>query len=676
MSVSVIDEIKERLDIVDVISSYIPLQKAGRNFRAVCPFHHEKTPSFYVFPDRGSWHCFGACGTGGDVITFVQKKENLDFREALEVLARRAGVDLERERNPQVASLLNTLREINELAASFYQHQLLNTPEGAVARAYVERRQFTPETTATFRLGYAPNHWDSMVNYLRSRNITPDQMETAGLVVRRDDGGVYDRFRHRLVIPIRDSQGRVIGFGGRILEAGEPKYLNTSQTPLFDKSSVIFALDQAKRAISSGDQTVIVEGYMDVISAHQAGFKNVVAAMGTAVTAHHLQRLSRYTRNFVFALDADAAGMSATLRSIQTAREALANSSVPVPQASGNVRYETRLAAVVKIAFMPAGQDPDDVLRRDPAEWKRLIAEAVPLLDFYFAQAAESVDLKTAHGKAQLVRQLVPTISEIDDVVERRHYVGRLASLAGVTEREIDFELESFARQRSRRQVQARGATAPSSSPPPPDAFPPQFDDPYDEAPPPAALEGTSAVRAGAAAPSEPADKLEGHVLAHLLARSDLLTWADRDLAEHHLDPLCTDDFEEAANRAIFDAQQEFLYSSVGYAPGGMAEHLDAVLQARVAELQSIIVQFEDLRDEQRRKDLVDSILRLRRQRLRKSCRDLELLLRSSDPADPEQGELGRQLVHSTQQQKLVERAIHARSHTGRWIKDQQRITW
>ncbi len=668
MSASVIDEIKERLDIVDVIGGYIPLQKAGRNFRAVCPFHSEKTPSFYVFPDRGAWHCFGACSTGGDVISFVQKKENLDFRDALELLARRAGVDLERDRDPHVTSLLNTLREINELAASFFQHQLLNTPDGAPARAYLEGRQFTAETLAQFRLGYAPNNWDSLLTYLRSRNFTPEQLEIAGLVVRREEGGVYDRFRHRVMIPIRDTQGRVIGFGARILDAGEPKYLNTSQTPLFDKSSVIFALDQAKRAILSGDQTVIVEGYMDVISAHQAGFKNVVAAMGTAVTSQHLHRLSRYTHNFVFALDADAAGMSATLRSIQTARETLADVSVPVPMASGNVRYETRLAAVIKIAIMPAGQDPDDVLRRDPGEWKRLIAEAVPLLDFYFAQAGEAVDLKTAHGKAQLVRQLVPTISEIDGTVERRHYVGRLATLAGVTEREIDSELETFVRQRSRQRSQARtaDATLPAVEPTGPTGDP--AGDP--------ASSPTRVVRPGLTAPSGSAGMLEAHVLAHLVARHDLLSWADSDLAEHQLDPISADDFEEAANRAIFDAQQEFLYSDPAHAPAGLPQRLDAVLQVRVTELQTIITQFEDLGDEQRRKDLVDSILRLRRQRLRKSCRDLELLLRSVDAADPDQGELGRQLVYSAQQQKMVERALHARSHTGRWIKDQQRVTW
>lgn len=676
MSASVIDEIKERLDIVDVIGGYVPLQKAGRNFRAVCPFHTEKTPSFYVFPDRGTWHCFGACSTGGDVIGFVQKKENLDFRDALELLARRAGVDLERGRDPQVASLLNTLREINELAASFFQHQLLNTPDGAPARLYLEGRQFTAETLSQFRLGYAPNNWDSLLTYLRSRNFTPDQMETAGLVVRREEGGVYDRFRHRVMIPIRDTQGRVIGFGGRILDASEPKYLNTSQTPLFDKSNVIFALDQAKRTILSGDQTVIVEGYMDVISAHQAGFKNVVAAMGTAVTSQHLHRLSRYTHNFVFALDADAAGMSATLRSIQTARETLADVSVPVPMASGNVRYETRLGAVIKIAIMPAGQDPDDVLRRDPGEWKRLIAEAVPLLDFYFAQAGEAVDLKTAHGKAQLVRQLLPTISEIDDTVERRHYVGRLATLAGVTEREIDSELETFVRQRSRQRSQARRAEAvpPAGLPATEAAGPPD-----DSAGGPASGPATGpalVVRPGPTNPSESAGKLEAHVLAHLVARHDLLSWADSDLAEHQLDPVSADDFEEAANRAIFDAQQEFLYSDAAQGPADLPQRLDAVLQVRVAELQTIITQFEDLRDEQRRKDLVDSILRLRRQRLRKACRDLELLLRSVDAADPDQGELGKQLVYSAQQQKMVERALHARSHTGRWIKDQQRVTW
>ena len=446
MPQNVIEEIKERLDIVEVIGGYIPLQKAGRNFKALCPFHTEKTPSFYVFPDTGTWHCFGACGTGGDVIRFVEKKERLDFRGALQLLARRANVDLDRGRDPQVISQLNRLREINTLAATYFHHQLLNRPEAAAALSYLRQRGLADETMVQFQLGYALDGWDHVIGYLSERGFGLDDLEAAGLIVRRDDGGGYDRFRGRVIIPIRDSQGRVIGFGGRILGDGEPKYLNTPQTALFDKSNVIFALDMAWRAIVARDQVVLVEGYMDVITAHQRGFANTVAAMGTAITPQQLKRLQRYTNNFIFALDADAAGASATLRGVHTVRETLANPSVPVPTARGRIRFEPRLGAAVRIAAMPPGQDPDDVLRNNPDAWRALLESATPLLDYSFSQAVAEADLSTAQGKALVVRQLLPTLSEIDDAVERRHYVGRLSTLAGVTEREIDRELETYAR--------------------------------------------------------------------------------------------------------------------------------------------------------------------------------------------------------------------------------------
>ncbi|MBX7233629.1 MAG: DNA primase [Caldilineales bacterium] len=669
---SAIDEIKDRLDIVDVIGGYIPLQKAGRNYKALCPFHAEKTPSFYVFPDRGTWRCFGACSTGGDVIRFVEKKENVDFRTALELLAKRAHVDLDRDRDPEAASKLNRLREIHTLAAGFFQHQLLHTPGGEPAQAYLQRRGILAETVASFQLGYAPQGWDALLNYLAGRDFAAAELETAGLVVRRDGGGHYDRFRGRVMIPIRDAQGRVIGFGGRILDQGEPKYLNSPQTPLFDKGSVIFALDLARRALLAQDQAVIVEGYMDVISAHQAGFNNVVAAMGTAITPPHLQRLSRYTRTFVFALDADAAGASATLRSLQVAREALA-SAAPVPTARG-LRYETRLGAVIKIAAMPPGQDPDDVIRHDPAAWQHLIAAATPLLDFLFEQSAAAADLKTAQGKVQLVRQLAPSISEIDDPVERRHYIGRLARLVGVNEREIDLELENYVRQ------QGRAKAGPRQQPPAPEPHPPASSG-ADEEPPlwpddnlAPAPRPPAPVRPATAASSEPLNRLELHILAHLFAQPTLLAWADHELAQLRFDPINAEDFQETPNRAMFDAQQEFLYSDAAAGPTlplvERLNHLAPGLQLASATLQQAIAGLETVRDEQRRKDLLDSILQLRRQRLRERCRDLEILLHASDGADLE---LHRQLTRQTRDLKHLEQALASRRHSSRWLMDQRR---
>ncbi len=657
---SLIEEIKERLDIVEVVGSYVSLQKAGRNFRALCPFHTERTPSFYVFPDSGTWHCFGACGVGGDVIHFIEKQENLDFRDALRLLARRAGVSLEEERDPAATSRLNHLREANTLAASFFHHQLLHTAGGANARDYLAQRQITPETGARFQLGYAPDTWDALLRYLSERGFSADDLDAAGLVVRREDGHTYDRFRARLMIPIRDSQGRVIGFGGRILGEGEPKYLNTSQTPLFDKSEVIFALDEAKRALRRLDQAVLVEGYMDVISAHQRGFENVVAAMGTAITPAQLKRLSRYTRNLVLALDADAAGLNATLRSLHTVREALAQAAVPVPTASGRIRFENRLDAIIRVALLPPGQDPDDVLRRDPAQWQQLIAQATPLVEYYFAQAAAAADLSTAHGKSHLVQELLPLLHEIDDAIARRHYVGKLATQVGVTEREIDQALERYARELS------RAPRRPRAPAPAPDAA---YASAAGEEPPLWPEENLAAAPQPAPRGPAPAGNglLEMHILAHLVAHPPLLPWVDSELAKMRFDPIDSEEFEEASNRAIFDAQQEFLYSDAVPSPDDFLSELDDLLQPRAQHLRALIQSLQDLRVEQRHKDIMDCMLRLRRSRLQQQCQRLESLIHSAD-ADT-LPTLGQQLARMTQDLQQLQRALFNRSQSSRWMK-------
>jgi len=656
---SPVEEIKERLDIVEFIGSYIPLHKAGRTYKALCPFHAEKTPSFVVYPDQGRWHCYGACNTGGDIITFVQKKENLDFRGALELLARRAGVDLERYRHPEQAEPRNRLREALHLAAEFYHHHLLHTPAGAMARAYLQGRGLSEASIVTFQLGYAPDSWDAVLAYLRNRGFAPEEVETAGLVVRRDDGGAYDRFRRRIMIPIRDPQGRVIGFGGRLLGEGEPKYLNSPQTPLFDKSTVIFGLDRARPAIQAAGQVVLVEGYMDVISAHQAGFANVVATLGTAITAAHLKRLIRYTRTFVFALDADTAGLGATVRGLQTARAALAVRE-PVLTAGGDVRFETRLPVVLKIAALPPGRDPDDILRQDPAAWAQIIAAAEPLLDFYFAAALRQADRSTAHGKARLVAELLPVVSELADPIERRHYIGRLATLVGVTEREIDRELENLTHRR--KNVPSSPTTASVAA----------------TAPPVAATVGSTAdrVRTGPVTPSETTDRMALHLLAHLLSRPDLLPWLDRELATMQFDPISSDDFSDAAHRALFDAWQEFLYSGDAALSESFGSDLDPALQPLFMTVQKLGSGLASLREEQRRKDLVDTLLRLRRRRLQTYCRDLELLIRGAERVEDERLRLGSRLVAATQQQKAIERALQARSHTDRWLQAKQRYPW
>ncbi|MCX7669506.1 MAG: DNA primase, partial [Anaerolineae bacterium] len=284
---SVIDEIKERLDIVEVISQYVPLKKTGRNYKGLCPFHSEKTPSFVVFPENQSWHCFGACSTGGDVFTFIMKRENLDFGEALALLAERAGVALQPKAGgaPADEQKFERLRQLVAEAALYYHYLLVRADEAAIARAYLERRGLTRQTWENWQLGYALESWDALKDRLTARGYTLAELEEAGLIIRREDGsGYYDRFRGRLMIPIRDVQGRAVGFGARILredpERPQPKYINSPQTPIFDKGSLLYGLDMARKAIREADMAVLVEGYMDVLMSHQVGVTNVVAGMG------------------------------------------------------------------------------------------------------------------------------------------------------------------------------------------------------------------------------------------------------------------------------------------------------------------------------------------------------------------------------------------------------------
>ena len=660
MSRSVIDEIKARLDIVEVVGQYVTLKRSGRNYKALCPFHNEKTPSFFVFPDTGTWRCFGACGTGGDIFSFVEKKENLPFADVYRMLAQKAGVDIDQYHDPKVVSKLNRLRELNHLASSYFHHQLLHGARGAEARAYLQRREINDETIERFQIGFAPLGWDNLISYLRDRDYSLDDLESAGLVIRRDDGGGYDRFRERVIVPIRNIQGQVIGFGGRILGDGEPKYLNTPQTPLFDKGSVVFALDVARRNIRAQDQVVLVEGYMDVISAHQRGFKNVVAAMGTSITAQQLKTLRTYASNFIFALDADAAGMSATLRSIHVVRETLSSQSVPVPTAQGRIRHEPRLDAVVKIAALPPGKDPDDVLREDAQTWQRLIDNATPLVDYYFAQTAGNEDMSTAQGKAHFVKQVLPIISEIDDPIERRHYISRLATIAGVTEREIDNQLEKYAR--SVNWARRRREQVDDDMP----AFPDYLDEEGNSG------EGGSVVRPSSITKSHE-NVIEERILAYLLVQPDLLSWTDDQLADLRLDPLNAEDFESTVNRAIFDAQHEFLYSDATELHDALLKSLDPALHAAFTPLWTQAQAFDEMRGDQLRKDIVDILLRLRHRRTQQACRTLQLAIRDEEGEKEIRTQLGLKLISKTKEKGVLDKARAKRSHSSQWVNDHQR---
>jgi DNA primase len=405
---SVITEVKQRLDIVEFVSEYVTLQKAGRNFKGLCPFHSEKHPSFFVFSEQQSWHCFGACGTGGDIFSFIMKKEGIDFGQALRLLAQRGGITLSPLEAPDKAEdeRKERLFQINEAATEYYHHLLSSTKAGETARSYLAGRKVMPETIKEFRLGFSPNAWETVKNYLLGKGYTEKELVEDGLIIEKEEGGSYDRFRNKLMFPICDIQGRVTGFGARVLDDSLPKYINSPQTPIFDKSSSLYGIDKAKSAIRKKNSVIIVEGYMDVLTAHQHGWQNVVGSMGTSLTEKQVAGIKRLTNNITLALDADLAGEEATLRG----KAILAYSN-----------------AEANVILLPPGKDPDEVIREDSALWQKLVEQAMPIMDFAFQSVVSKVDINKARDKSLAVQKLLPSIYEIKDPVQQSHYLKKLA---------------------------------------------------------------------------------------------------------------------------------------------------------------------------------------------------------------------------------------------------------
>ena len=624
---SVIDQVKDRLDIVEIVQSYVPLKKAGRNYKGLCPFHAEKTPSFVVFPETGTWHCFGACDTGGDLFTFIMKQENLDFGEALRVLAQRAGVELE-PRSPEAAAAekrLDLLREINHVAATYFHHLLLNSDEGARARAYLEKRGLNRDTLDRFQVGYALDQWDNLLRYMTDKGYALADLHEAGLVIERDDkSGFYDCFRGRILFPIRDYRGRTIGFGGRVLGDGTPKYLNSPQTPLFDKSSALFGLDQARAGIRTTGEAIIVEGYMDVLVAHQHGINNVVAQMGTALTEAQLKLLKRYTQRFILALDSDVAGDQATLRGLDVARQVMDREVVPVPTPRGLIRFEERLSADIRIVSLPAGRDPDEVIRESPAQWAQLIAQARPLMDYYFHALTADLDLATAKGKADAVRALGPLIVEIGDRVERTHYLQQLARMVQVDERALW------------QQIRQETGHRPSSRPARPQQAVGQAD---------RALLG-----------------LDEYCLSLALRHPDLVALADAALQECEEEPLHAEDLGRPEDRVILAAWQHWLANDGSRdAQAEFYDTLDEHLQERITTLLQAQKDQPLTPDDLVRNKVVDAVTRLRLQNLQREIYELRFLLEDT-PESQTAASYGPLITRATVRIRRLEQAMNERS--------------
>ena len=403
-----------------MVGETVVLKRAGTVYKGLCPFHAEKTPSFIVTPERETWHCFG-CGKHGDIFTFLRERDGLEFREALQRLAEKAGVELS-ERSSREDRRKRRLRDALEAAIAWYREVLLQAHQAEKARAYLEERGFTEATLERFGIGYAPNTWDALNKRLRSKGFNDQELTDAGLASPSTRGGVYDRFRGRIIIPIRDASGRAIGLGGRIMPGAEgPKYLNSPATALFDKSRALYAIDLAKGAIRREKLAVIVEGYTDVMAAHQAGFENVVASLGTALTAGQVELANRYADAVALAYDVDVAGEAATQR--------------------GLVEELQGVVSKVRVIRIPAGKDPDEYIRTDPDGWRAAVASAEELLPYFMERAATEVDLRQAQGRSGYTRRMLDLLRRIPDRVEQDSYIPQLSRLAGIDERILRDEM-------------------------------------------------------------------------------------------------------------------------------------------------------------------------------------------------------------------------------------------
>ncbi len=603
----VTDDVKARLDIVDVISETVSLKKSGRNYIGFCPFHtNTKTPSFVVFPETQTWRCFGACADGGDLFNFVMKQQGLDFKETLQLLATQAGIALQSQTDtPEHDRQRQKLLELNASAAVYFHSLLTGSPAAKQTRAYLTNRKISTETIAAFQLGYALDEWEALKTHFIKRGYTAQELLEAGLLVERDNAPGYDRFRNRFIIPIRDTRGQVIGFGARALAQNQvPKYLNTPQTALFDKSAVLYGLDAAKRHIRQKDEVVIVEGYMDVIQAHQQGATNVVAQMGTALTEQQLKRLAPLATKIILALDADAAGSAATVRSLSVARQTLPQKPMATVTSKGTIAYEGHISQEIYIAPLPVGKDPDDVLKDGLDAWQILLDQAIPSLDFYENLVLKQPDLNTPQGKSLVVRELLPIYREIKDNIEKAARVQRLARKLGLDERLLMTELKGNQPQARKRQ-QSRVSPAP--------VLPPK-----ETASPPASAGPLSL------------PTLEDYCLSLILTNSTSLAIANQILEEQGQSPLLINDFNRGDNKEIFKALQMWTAMETPTLDS-LTKMVDPTLKEHLTTLVSQWQQRPPAPSENVNLDLCTTILRLRLKTIIEQINQLKSLLHTAE---------------------------------------------
>jgi DNA primase len=579
---STIDEVKSRIDIVDLVSEAgVKLRKTGRNHTGFCPFHDNKhTPAFVVWPESGTWRCFGQCNEGGDIFKFVMKREGLDFKEALNKLAARAGVEVKeyQRESPQQKEAYDNLRKVLEDAVVYYRSHLFASKE-ILEYLHVKRR-LTDSTIETFGLGYAPAGYDNLLNHFTQRGIAIPELVDAGLLSERESGGYFDRFRNRIMIPIRDEQGRMAGFGARIVDPDDiPKFLNSPETPIFSKGRVLYGLDRARKPIRTADQAVIVEGYLDVIALHQAGYENVVSPMGTALTEDQLRLLKKFTRRIVLALDPDTAGQKAVLRGLDAARSAMDKEGELGFDARGLLRNESRLQADLRVATMPDDLDPDEIVARNKEEWQQLIEAAKPIVTHVMETLAAGLNVNDPKVKNQIAAQVLPLIEDLPNPLERDTYRQALARMLRVDERALvgaQAQGPKVRRPRTTGNKPARESI-------------------------PSASVSVSSSRA-----------VEEYVIGVLFRKPELLYRLDGSLEEFGLIALHAADFEYTDNQMLFGLIRESVEQDKTEHHDFVVEALPEALQARSQEL----VQEAEKADRMQEKllgELLRGVIKLRR---------------------------------------------------------------
>ncbi len=631
---STIDEIKIRIDIADLVSETVQLRRSGKNYTGFCPFHsNTRTPAFVVFPETGTWRCFGQCNEGGDIFGFVMKKEGWDFSEALRYLADRAGVELESLTPEQQTAVEEHehLRALLEIAVAYYRHNLFNTPAGKSVLDYLhQERALKDETIEAFGLGYAPDSWEAGLTHFKAKGYQEADLIAVGLVTEReseDGAGIYDRFRHRIMFPIRDERGRMAGFGARIVNPEDvPKFLNSPQTDLFDKGRILYGLDRARKGIREQDQVVIVEGYLDVIALHQEGFTNAVSPMGTALTEHQLRLLKRFSRRMILALDADAAGDKATIRGVEVARQALDREADPVFNARGLLGSEARLKADIRVTTLPDGLDPDEVVAAEPGEWERIVSEARPIVLHVMETLAKDQDLEDPKVKSEIARQVLPLISDVRDPVEREAYRQRLARFLKVDERVF---LDAVAIGSGRKPSRQRSFHPPEQS-----------EKPVREEVP---IHATS-------------DLLEAHCLSVLLRRPDLVYLVDRALLENGLSRLSVDDFQSADHQILLQLIDDSLKQDRTepniFVQNSLTLHLMELADRLLVQTEKL-----DPNEDKVLEDLLRALIVLRQRRLFQQIDHLRYLMEEAQ---------GRPETSVAEYQKTMVQYITARSRLDR----------